>query len=71
MTDINRTVTALTRSYMAAHGLTQSSLAPLLGMAQQRLSARLRGETRWTLSDVDKLRAIGVDVRLDDLEVAS
>lgn len=46
--------------------MTQAKLAAYLGMAQGRVSDRLRGKREWTPSDMDKLIALGVPLRLPE-----
>lgn len=58
---------AITREvtrYMTAAGLSQKALAPALDMTQGTLSRKLVGTRRWTLSDLDRLAAVGVPVSI-------
>jgi len=48
-------VAATVRAEMARAGLLQTDLAYALGLAQQAVSARLRGKTPFTLADIDAL----------------
>lgn len=50
--------------FMDARGLTQAALADAIGLTQPKVSARLRGSTRWSLDDIDALGRIGVPVSL-------
>ena len=50
--------------FMDVHGLTQAALADAIGLTQTKVSARLRGSTRWSLDDIDALGRIGVPVSL-------
>ena len=49
---------------MTSERLNQTQLGALIGLQQTNVSARLRGKTRWTLDDLDKLAAMGVPVSL-------
>lgn len=49
---------------MKTEHLNQARLAALIGLKQTTVSARLRGKTRWTLDDLDKLAAMGVPITL-------
>lgn len=49
---------------MDVRGLTQAALADAIGLTQTKVSARLRGSTRWSLDDIDALGRIGVPVSL-------
>jgi transcriptional regulator with XRE-family HTH domain len=49
------------KAEMARQDLSQSELGHLLGISQRVVSSRLRGETEFTLGDVDIiLRALGI-----------
>ena len=50
--------------FMRERGLTQAALADAIGLTQTKVSARLRGSTRWSLDDIDTLGRIGVPVSL-------
>lgn len=50
--------------FMDVRGLTQAALADAIGLTQTKVSARLRGSTRWSLDDIDALGRIGVPVSL-------
>jgi transcriptional regulator with XRE-family HTH domain len=51
------------RAEMARNGLTQRDLAALLGLSQPTVSARLRGRTDFTVSEVRAIaRWLGVPV---------
>lgn len=52
------------KRYMKTEHLNQARLAALIGLKQTTVSARLRGKTRWTLDDLDKLAAMGVPITL-------
>lgn len=59
--------TAISRQvkrYMKSEHLNQTQLGARIGLQQTSVSARLRGKTRWTLDDLDKLAAMGVPVSL-------
>lgn len=47
---------------MDASHMNQADLARVLGVNQTRVSARLRGETQWSLADIDRLAAVGVPI---------
>lgn len=59
---------------MDANHITQGAVARILGVNQGQVSARLRGATRWSLDDIDRLAAAGVPIALtstDPKEVAT
>lgn len=41
--------------YRRANRISQTEIARALGVDQSRISARLKGKTRWTLDDVETL----------------
>lgn len=43
------------RALMGRHGVTQVALAEWLGMKQASVSARLNGDTRWTLPEIERI----------------
>ena len=45
-------VSAAIRSHLAYRRLTQADLADALGISQTQVSARMRGEVRWTVNDL-------------------
>lgn len=45
-------VSAAIRSHLAYRRLTQADLAQVLGISQTQVSARMRGEVRWTVNDL-------------------
>lgn len=49
---------------MQAEHYTQADVAQRLGLSQSLVSARLRGATRWSLDDLDKLWDLGVPIDL-------
>ena len=49
---------------MQAERYTQADVAKRLGLSQSLVSARLRGATRWSLDDLDKLWDLGVPIDL-------
>ncbi len=49
---------------MQAERYTQADVAKRLGLSQSLVSARLRGTTRWSLDDLDKLWDLGVPIDL-------
>ncbi len=49
---------------MQAERYTQADVAERLGITQPKVSARLRGTTRWSLDDLDKLWDLGVPIDL-------
>jgi len=57
MESASETARRTARGLMAAQGLRQEDLAPILGLSQQALSSRLRGRSRLTLDDVEALAA--------------
>jgi transcriptional regulator with XRE-family HTH domain len=59
-------VTANVRAEMARRGETQQSLADRIGMKQQGLSRRLRGETRFTVDELQRI-ADALEVRAAEL----
>ena len=52
------------RRFMDANHITQGGVARILGVNQGQVSARLRGATRWSLDDLDRLAAAGVPIAL-------
>lgn len=48
-------ITRAARQLMQRERYTQTDLARLLGLTQTNVSARLRGETRWSIDDLTKL----------------
>lgn len=59
-TAINRQI----KRFMTSEHLNQTQLGARIGLQQTNVSARLRGKTRWTLDDLDKLAAMGVPITL-------
>ena len=59
-------VTANVRAEMARHEKTQTDVAAILGMSQNGVSRRLRGQTAWRLSELRALAA-ALDVPLTAL----
>jgi transcriptional regulator with XRE-family HTH domain len=59
-------VTSNVRAEMARRDLTQQTLASRIGMKQQSLSRRLRGETRFSIDEL-QLIADALDVSITDL----
>lgn len=55
---------------MDSEHLNQTELGALIGLQQTNVSARLRGKTRWTLDDLDKLAGIGMPVGLPLIHAA-
>lgn len=51
---------------MAVRRMTQAQLAAALGVTQPAVSARLRGRTRWSVDDLDKLSEL-FGMRVADL----
>ena len=49
---------------MQAERYTQADVAERLGITQSKVSARLRGTTRWSLDDLDRLWDLGVPIDL-------
>lgn len=45
-------LSAAIRSHLAYRRLTQGDLAEALGVSQTQVSARLRGEVRWSVADL-------------------
>nr|DAN31948.1 MAG TPA: helix-turn-helix domain protein [Caudoviricetes sp.] len=67
-------VSRAVRRFMDANHITQGAIARVLGVNQGQVSARLRGATRWSLDDLDRLAAAGVPIVLastDPEEVAT
>lgn len=65
--DMSNSQTAITREvrrWMQAERYTQADVAALLGINQSKVSNRLRGITRWSLDDLDKLWDLGVPIDL-------
>lgn len=62
------TVGSVIRGAMALRGLTQLDIATALGIGQTQVSARLRGEVDWRLSElriVARLCRLSLSVMLD------
>ena len=51
-------VAANVRAEMARVGVTQGQLATVLGITQQSVSAKRRGETPFTLNDLDRIAPV-------------
>lgn len=64
MTLSQTTISREVKRYMKSERLNQTQLGALIGLQQTSVSARLRGKTRWTLDDLDKLAAMGVPITL-------
>lgn len=65
--DMSNSQTAITREvrrWMQAERYTQADVAALLGINQSKVSNRLRGITRWSLDDLDRLWDLGVPIDL-------
>lgn len=62
MSGFNDMVTREVTRYMRATGLSQTALGAACGIRQTGISKRLRGTVCWTLSDLDRLAAVGVPV---------
>ena len=50
-------VGASVRALAGAHGTQQKELAVVLGMSQNAVSLKLRGRTRWSVADIEKVSA--------------
>lgn len=48
------------KRYMKTEHLNQACLAALIGLKQTTVSARLRGKTRWSIDDLDRLCDAGI-----------
>lgn len=48
----DQALSATIRSYLAYRQAKQSDLAVALGISQPQVSARMRGEVRWTVSEL-------------------
>lgn len=60
---LTRTVASGIRAEMARQDLTQQQLAPRVGMSQQALSRRLRGEFPFDTAELDRVAsALGVPI---------
>jgi transcriptional regulator with XRE-family HTH domain len=59
-------VTANVKAEMARRDVTQQQLAERIGMAQQSLSRRLRGETRFSIDELQLIADV-LDVAITDL----
>ena len=57
-------VTREVTRYMRATGLSQAAIATSIGLRQSALSKRIRGELRWSLTDLDRLADAGVPIHL-------
>lgn len=55
-TAINRQI----KRFMTSEHLNQTQLGARIGLQQTNVSARLRGKTRWTLDDLDRLCDAGI-----------
>jgi transcriptional regulator with XRE-family HTH domain len=61
--NLSRQVSTEIRAWMARRGLTQQDVALALGISRQAVSARLNGQTQWTLDDLAAVaEALGVSV---------
>lgn len=56
--ELHRRVAANVRAEMARRGMTQRYVADLLGIAQQAVSARLRGKTPFTINEIGQLAQV-------------
>ena len=54
-TDLNERVAAEVRAALARFRLKQADLTEVLGVTQTQVSSRLRGQTQFTLRDVEAL----------------
>lgn len=64
MSNSQTAITREVRRWMQAERYTQADVAALLGINQSKVSNRLRGITRWSLDDLDKLWDLGVPIDL-------
>lgn len=64
MTTSQTVVSREVRHFMVDQGITQAGLAERLDLSQGKVSKRLRGITRWSLEDLDKLWDMGVPISL-------
>lgn len=48
------------KRYLSAERMNQTQLGARIGLQQTTVSARLRGKTRWTLDDLDRLCDAGI-----------
>lgn len=64
MSNSQTAITREVRRWMQAERYTQADVAALLGTNQSKVSNRLRGITRWSLDDLDKLWDLGVPIDL-------
>lgn len=64
MSNSQTAITREVRRWMQAERYTQADVARLLGITQGKVSMRLRGSTRWSLDDLDKLWDLGVPIDL-------
>lgn len=61
--NLTRTIASGIRAEMARQELTQQALAPQIGMSQQALSRRLRGEHPFDTAELERVAAaLGVPV---------
>ncbi|MET8908353.1 helix-turn-helix transcriptional regulator [Micromonospora sp. NPDC004551] len=61
--NLTRAVASEIRAEMARREMTQQALAPLIGMSQQALSRRLRGEHPFDTAELERVaNALGVPV---------
>ena len=60
---VSRQVSTEIRAWMARRALTQQDIALALGISRQAVSARLNGQTQWTLDDLAAVaEELGVSV---------
>lgn len=64
MSNSQTAITREVRRWMQAERYTQADVAALLGINQSKVSNRLRGITRWSLDDLDRLWDLGVPIDL-------
>jgi transcriptional regulator with XRE-family HTH domain len=57
MTQLPQATAAAVREHLHLRGIRQIDLAPVLGVSQPALSARLTGRTPFTLADLDRIAA--------------
>nr|DAV04036.1 MAG TPA: SOS-response transcriptional repressor [Caudoviricetes sp.] len=64
MDTFNDLINSEVTRYMRSTGLSQAALGAACGIRQTDLSKRLRGATRWTVNDLDRLTSAGVPITL-------
>lgn len=64
MDDFSRRVSRVVRDFKAVRGLTNAVLADRLHVSVASVNAKLNGQRRWTLTDIQYLAQMGVRIPL-------